>query len=207
MPANYDNAAWFYDRLSRLVYGRQLTEAHRFLIPYIPAGAHVLIVGGGTGYVLDEITRQHPSRLIITYVEISARMTALARKRHWGDNKVTFINCAIEAVDLDQYEVIFTPFLFDNFRQAEFKALFDHLHCHLLPGGRWLNADFQLTGRWWQPVLLKTMFLFFKLLGCVEVSQLPDIDQEFHDHHYQSIARQTFFGGFISSVIYQHKAG
>jgi ubiquinone/menaquinone biosynthesis C-methylase UbiE len=202
MPSNYDNAAWFYDRLSRLVYGRSLVMAHRFLVSYIPAGSSVLIAGGGTGYVLDEITRHHPSGLTITYVEVSAKMMALSQKRNTGGNQVLFVNQAIEYAGLDQYNVIFTPFLFDNFSQPQFEAVFRQLHSHLLPGGLWLNADFQLTGKWWQGLLLQAMFRFFKLLGCVDVNRLPDIKGGFSKYNYQPKVSKTFFGQFIRSSVY-----
>jgi hypothetical protein len=52
MPANYNNSAWFYDRLSRMVYGRALINAQVYLLQYVPAGASVLIAGGGTGWIL-----------------------------------------------------------------------------------------------------------------------------------------------------------
>ena len=37
MAANYDNSAWFYDRLSRVVYGRALIRSQVYLLRYIPA--------------------------------------------------------------------------------------------------------------------------------------------------------------------------
>ncbi|HEY2583916.1 MAG TPA: methyltransferase domain-containing protein, partial [Mucilaginibacter sp.] len=100
MAANYNNSAWFYDKLSGMVYGRALINAQVYLLQYIPEGAHVLIVGGGTGWILEEITKIHPSGLQITYVEIAADMIALSKKRNTGNNKVVFINEAIENVSL-----------------------------------------------------------------------------------------------------------
>jgi hypothetical protein len=39
MPANYDNSASFYDRLSRLVFGKALVNAQAWLLPQIPKTA------------------------------------------------------------------------------------------------------------------------------------------------------------------------
>ena len=72
MAANYDNSAWFYDRLSRLIYGKALVRSQVYLLRYIPAGSIILIAGGGTGWILEEISKLHPSGLKITYVEISS---------------------------------------------------------------------------------------------------------------------------------------
>ncbi|MBS1526144.1 MAG: methyltransferase domain-containing protein, partial [Bacteroidetes bacterium] len=111
MAANYNNSAWFYDRLSRLVYGKALIRSQVYLLPFIPAHSKVLIAGGGTGWILEEITKIHPSGLEITYVEIAANMMKLSRKRNAGDNQVTFINDAVENISLEHdYDVVITPF-------------------------------------------------------------------------------------------------
>ncbi len=203
MAANYDNAARFYDWLSRLVYGSRLIEAQQFLISYIQAGSRILIAGGGTGRILDDIVKLHPAGLVITYVEISANMMRLSKQRNTGSNRLNFINDAVENLpDGDLYDVILTPFLLDNFAQDTLQTVFASLHHRLKPGGLWLNADFQLTGSWWQALLLKAMFIFFRLLGCVQVTRLPAIDAEFKKYLYQAAAQKTSFKGFIKSSVY-----
>ncbi len=52
MAANYNNSAWFYDSLAGLVYGKALVKAQVYLLQYIPADSNILIVGGGTGWIL-----------------------------------------------------------------------------------------------------------------------------------------------------------
>ena len=204
MAANYDNSAWFYDRLSRLIYGRAIINSQLYLLNYIPAGASVLIAGGGTGWILDEITKRHSSGLNITYVEISAKMMALSRKRNTGGNRITYINDAVENIHNDRlYDVIITPFLFDNFTGDTLQTVFGHIHRQLKPNGLWLNNDFQLTGKWWQQVLLKSMFLFFRLICGIEADGLPAIKQQFDLEGYKLIDNKTFFGEFILAQVYQ----
>lgn len=203
MPANYDNAAWFYDRLSRLIYGSNLLKAQRFLLKYIPNSSRILIAGGGTGSILDEITCLYPSGLHITYVETSAKMIALSRKRNLGLNKIEFIAIPAENFIAQQpFDVVITPFLFDNFTEAGFQQLFIHLQGQLKSGGLWLNADFQLTGKWWQSVLLGIMYRFFHLLDCVNVSRLPAIDAQFFNNHYSILDQKTFSREFVKSTVY-----
>lgn len=201
MASNYDNSAWFYDRLSRVVYGDALVKAQIYLLQYIPPNSSVLLAGGGTGWILEELTRKYSSGLQITYVEISSNMMALSKKRNWGQNQVTFINAPVEAVAIHQkFDVVFTPFLFDNFKEDTLQKVFSHLHQLLKPQGIWLNTDFQLTGKWWQNVLLRSMFLFFRALCNIETSALPDINKRFKDKHYDVVAERTFFGDFILSM-------
>jgi len=204
MPSNYDNSASFYDRLSRMVYGKALITSQVYLLQFIPANSSVLIAGGGTGWILEEIAKIHPSGLSITYVEISAKMTALAQQRNYGANKVTFINKPIEEVgDATIYDVVITPFLFDNFTEETLDGIFVHLHQRLKREGIWLCTDFQLTGKLWQGVLLKSMYYFFRILCGIETTSMPDIESRFVKYSYKKIVAKTFFGEFIISTEYQ----
>jgi ubiquinone/menaquinone biosynthesis C-methylase UbiE len=204
MAANYNNSAWFYDRLSRLVYGNALINAQVYLLQYIPAGSNILIIGGGTGWILEEITKIHPTGLNITYVEVALAMMDLSQKRQTGSNKVIFINDAVENIMLQpDFDVVITPFLFDNFKEQTLQKVFEHIHQSLKPKGIWLNADFQLTGKWWQQLLLKSMFLFFRILCGIEASSLPDIDSQYKKHHYQAAAKKNFYGDFIVAEVYE----
>jgi ubiquinone/menaquinone biosynthesis C-methylase UbiE len=206
MAANYDNSAWFYDRLSRLVYGNALVKAQVYLLNFVPAGSKILIAGGGTGWILDELSKIHRAGLTITYVEISANMLALSQKRNTGQNEISFINNPVENVKLPaDFDVVITPFLFDNFVDETVDSVFNHLHQLLKPGGLWLNSDFQLTGRWWQNVLLKSMFVFFRLLCGIEASKLPAIEKYFDTAGYSVTNDKTFFGDFITAKVYRKK--
>ena len=200
---NYDNAASFYDKLSRLVFGDRLIKAQVYLLRHIPPNAKVLIVGGGTGWILDELTRLHPSGLDITYVEISANMMALSQKRNAGDNHVTFINQPIQQVALhDNFDITITPFLLDNFTDESLPSVFEPIHQCLKSTGFWLYTDFQLTGKLWQGIMLKSMLLFFKILCGVESWRLPDAKGMFVKHGYSVVDEKSFFGEFVVSRVY-----
>jgi ubiquinone/menaquinone biosynthesis C-methylase UbiE len=203
MAANYNNSAWFYDPLSRLVYGRALINAQVYLLQFIPPKSSILIVGGGTGWILEEITRIYPSGLQITYVEVAEKMMALSQKRNTGNNRLTFINDAIEnVIGLTDFDVIITPFLFDNFTPQTQQKVFEHLNCLIKKDGLWLNTDFQLTGKWWQAILLKSMILFFKVWCRIESNKVNDIEPYFIKTGYKAIAGKTFFGDFVTSRAY-----
>jgi len=203
MASNYNNAAWFYDGLAKLVYGKALIKAQVYLLQFIRPNANILIVGGGTGWILEKLTSIYPAGLSITYVEISEKMTALSRKRNAGNNRVAFINNSIENIDLPaDFDVVITPFLFDNFTEETLQTVFYRISSLLKGDGFWLNTDFQLTGKWWQSLLLKSMFLFFKIWCNIEASRLPEIDRTFEQTGYKAIAEKTFLGDFIVSRVY-----
>jgi ubiquinone/menaquinone biosynthesis C-methylase UbiE len=204
MPANFNNSAWFYDRLSRMVYGDALIKAQVFLLQFIPAGSKILIVGGGTGWILEKIIHIHPRGLQITYIEVAPAMMALSEKRDAGLNTVIFITAAAEHVALPvDFDVLITPFLFDNFTESTLQIVFNHLDQALKAGGTWLNCDFQLTGKWWQKLLLKAMFMFFRLICGIEASRLPAIQTAFARAGYPPIQQKDFFGGFVRSQVFK----
>jgi ubiquinone/menaquinone biosynthesis C-methylase UbiE len=204
VAANFDNSAWFYDQLARLVYGRAMVNAQVYLLRHIPENSKVLIVGGGTGWILEEIIRIYPSGLDITYVEVSPNMMALSENRNIAGNTVVFINDAIEHVKLhNDFDIVLTPFLLDNFTEKNLDKIFDSIHSKLNENGLWLNTSFQLTGKWWQSVLLKTMFVFFKVICGIEASKLPDVYKHFEDNGYTLIEQKGFFGDFMAAKVYR----
>jgi ubiquinone/menaquinone biosynthesis C-methylase UbiE len=205
MQGNYDPVAGFYDALSGAVFANRIFHAQLFLLHAIPPEARVLIVGGGTGWILEEIARRQGAGLSITYVEISAGMLALSKRRYAGTNAVDFIHGPIQEIQLENfYDIIITPFLFDNFSDETLKWVFDKLDHHLHKGGYWLFSDFQLQkNKLSQKLLIKIMYLFFRITCKVEASRLPDAGRLFYQYGYTNISQKTFFKGFICSVIYQ----
>ncbi len=204
LKRNYDSIAWFYDRLSRLVYGQTLVKAQQFLVKDIPTDSRVLIVGGGTGWVLEEIAKIHSTGLTITYIDASPKMIAIARKRNLGDNSITFIAATIEAIDTTEvYDVVLTPFLFDNFTESGMRKVFVQLDKNLAPQGRWLFCDFQKTDIFWQKLLLKVMYFFFSVSCGIEASALPGTEICFSEHEYKIRTQKMFLDGFVASTIFE----
>lgn len=197
---NYDRVASLYDRLSRLVFHRSQVDAQVSLLPYIPAGSQVLIVGGGTGWILEQLP---PQGLQVTYVEISANMIALSKKRNLHQNNVVFIHLPIESfVAEHDFDVILTPFLFDNFAPERAVPVFNQLHHLLRKNGLWLFTDFEKS-RWWHQLLLRTMYTFFRLVAAVEAKSLYDMATCFRDAHYEQVHKAAYYLGFIQSIAYR----
>jgi ubiquinone/menaquinone biosynthesis C-methylase UbiE len=207
MRNNYDNIAKYYDFLSRLVFRTTQRDAQTALLPFIEKNSTVLIAGGGTGWILEEMAKTCPAGLHIYYVEISANMIALAKERKYQQHEVTFINIAVEDFGgqlSNTFDVIMTPFLFDNFSKERTRPVFIHLHNMLRPGGKWLFTDFhyQQVAPLWQRVLLRSMYVFFRILCRLEADALADIEPLFRDHHYTALYEAFYFRKFIRSAVY-----
>ncbi|WP_412466207.1 class I SAM-dependent methyltransferase [Pedobacter sp. KLB.chiD] len=207
MNNNYDKIANHYDTLSRLVFFKSQVNAQVNQLPYIPKDSSILIAGGGTGWILEEISRIHPDRLKIVYVEISAKMLALSQKRDYKNNQVEFLNMGIEDFNTDVlFDVVLTPFLFDNFAEERAAKVFQQLNGCLKRDGLWFIVDFSLNkvnGNWWKWLLLKSMYCFFKLLGIVEANQLVNMNPYFLHTGYQIVEQRFYYRSFIKAVIYR----
>jgi len=207
MQNNYDRIARYYDSLSRMIFFSAQVNAQVEQLRFIPANSRILIAGGGTGWILEEIANVHPSGLHITYIEISEKMLALSRKRDVKANKVAYLHASAEEAQLQgSYDVIMTAFLFDNFEKEKVKEVFGKFDGLLKDAGLWLFADFYYekgSGKSWKWYLLKTMYLFFKQISDVEASMLIDTAQFFKQHHYKILKTNFYYSGFIKAIIYQ----
>ncbi len=201
---NYDPIAKYYDPLSRMVFGKAQVKAQTSLLSAIPGQATVLIVGGGTGWILESIAAIHPTGLNITYWDSSVKMIELARKRNTGSNEITFmVRDVADAISDKQYDVLITPFLFDNFTESTTESIFNLLQNCLNPDGLWLYCDFRITGIIWQRILLKLMYTFFRRCCRIDASQMPDVKKHFHTASFGIISAEYFMNGFIESIVYK----
>lgn len=204
---NYDRIAGAYDFLSRLVFFNTQVNAQIEQLSYIPAGSSILIVGGGTGWILEEIAKIHPAGLKITYVEISENMIEIAKRRSCGTNQITFVLSDIESYHYPQdFDVIHTAFLFDNFEESRaisvFQLLAKHLKCH----GFWLYSDFRIEpgkSADWKRLMLRMMYLFFSIIAHVEARKLPAMEGLFARNGFTVRTRKAYYKGFIESIIFQ----
>ncbi|TCD27237.1 class I SAM-dependent methyltransferase [Pedobacter psychrodurus] len=207
MNNNYDKIANHYDALSRLVFFKSQVNAQINQLRYIQENSHVLIVGGGTGWILEELAKIYAAGLKIVYVEISAKMIALSQKRNYKNNQVEFVNLGIEDFKTDLlFDVILTPFLFDNFAEQRAAKVFGQLNEYLKTDGLWFLVDFSLhkkNGRWWKSLLLSSMYSFFKLLGIVEADKLIDMASYFLKANYLTVEERLYYGGFIKATIFK----
>ncbi|PVD54169.1 methyltransferase type 12 [Terrimonas sp.] len=200
---NYDKIAFCYDRLSRLVFGSSIRQSQICLLPFISPGNRILIVGGGSGWILEEISKLYTSGLHIVYIEVSAKMLKLAKEKNIAENKVEFLNCYIEEYHTaSAFDIIITAFLFDNFTKKTATENFDKLNALLSNKGKWLFTDFYITPRssFYQRMLLNLMYYFFKRAGNVEADKLIDIDFFFLKYHYKEVLCKYYYDRFIKAA-------
>lgn len=205
MTNNYNAVARFYDFLSYLIFKHAIIDAQVFLLKQIPAASNVLIIGGGTGRLLEALAKMQPENINITYVEKSAKMIDLSKKRNYKKLTVEFINKAAEDfITNKKFDIVFTAFFFDNFQTDKIEFIFSKLNQSLKPDGLWLYADFidNKHNKLWQKLLLKTMYIFFKLTCNIDTTKLIQMDS-FFEPYYTKTAEVLFYKNFIRSAIYR----
>ncbi|WP_221390552.1 bifunctional 2-polyprenyl-6-hydroxyphenol methylase/3-demethylubiquinol 3-O-methyltransferase UbiG [Dyadobacter sp. NIV53] len=205
MINNYDPIAANYDFLSRLIFRQNLILSQTCLLQHIPPNCNILIVGGGTGWILEETAKIHSSGLSITYVEISEKMIGLAKKRDLKQNEAYFINIAIEDfITPNQFDIVLTTYLFDNFNEKKAILVFQKLASLLKEKGKWLFADFHIDkeSKNWQKLLLKLMFRFFRIICDIEARELIPMDSKFTENGFREIYSYSRFYNFLKSSVY-----
>ncbi|HET6252869.1 MAG TPA: methyltransferase [Puia sp.] len=207
MGNNYDSIAKYYDRIHHLVFGQSEINAQVDLLGYVRPGDRLLIVGGGTGWILEKIAAIFPSGLEITYIESSARMMELTKTRKWGQSRVELVNSGVEEWKARmEYDCILTGFFFDNFKESHAVEIVKRLTPCLKTGGYWLDADFfypKKRGKLWQAILLYSMYWSARLICGVEAKRLPDMDRIFGEEGYGVLYTTFHYQRFIRSVVYR----
>lgn len=198
---SYDRLAKHYDFLSRLVFFKSQIRAQTEQLSFIKDSKRLLIVGGGTGWILKDLsafTLKH-----ITFIETSEKMIALAKKVS-THHAVEFVQQDMERYDENaKFDAVLTPFLFDNFNDFKAEAVFQQIAKMLTPSALWLYTDFKLEGKWWQTVLLKSMHWFFRVLKVVKTNSLPAMTHSFDAQGFELMHYKNYYGGFIEARVYR----
>ncbi|MBC6607289.1 class I SAM-dependent methyltransferase [Hymenobacter sp. BT188] len=201
--------AAFYDPLARLVFGSALQRAQQAALAYLPPSTpSVLIVGGGTGWVLLETLKLRP-RARILYLEASAVMLrksqALLQRQAPAHVAQVEFKLGTEA-DLPpgaQFDALITFFLLDLFILPDLRLLLPRLKAVCKPGATWLVADFCPTEVWWQRGLLTVMYAFFRLMANIKARRLPPWPEELARLGLSRVYSERFFKGMIEAAVFK----
>lgn len=214
--SNFDNVSFYYDLLKIIVFGNKIDDAQKYFLSQVPSGASVLIIGGGTGKLLMDVLNSTCSGRI-TYLEISEKMLAAA-KRRWERYAIKSISRRVE-IDFrlgsveglnpaDEFDVVFTPFVLDVIEAANLLDFMKRIDAALRSDGLWFFSDFgrgEASGlsNIMQRILMKGMLFFFRITIGLRVKQLHDFDACFSMLGYKAIQSKLFDKGFIQSKVFQ----
>ncbi|WP_161599424.1 class I SAM-dependent methyltransferase [Hymenobacter nivis] len=209
LSGNFDRIAWCYDALAGLVFGGSLRAAQRAALAGLPAGApRVLILGGGTGWVLGEVLRRRPGAAVL-YLEASGPMLAraagrLRREQPGAAGQVEFrLGTEAALAPEERFDALVTFFVLDCFAPAALGPALARLAAARRPAAPWLLADFSRPRRGWQRALLGTMYRFFGAVAALRAQRLPDLHGALAGLGLRPGPPAYFFGGAVEGTVFQ----
>lgn len=212
--SGFHYTAPFYDRLAKFVYGNSLQQAQLALLPFLPRQGRLLVIGGGSGWILEQVL-QTEKQLDILYLDAAPAMLERARAKYTKFSHPH--NCTVkfrlgneqQLQPQEQFDVILTPFLLDLFPPQRLQQLMQKLHTALVPDGLWLLADFwpaQQPPPLWQKVLVWGMYMFFGAISGVEARQLPDYGAHFSSFGLSEKYSSSFYGGMVQAKAFANRS-
>ncbi len=188
----------FYTFLSRLIFGKNLDAAQLFYLDQIKPDDHILILGGGSGSLLQSLLTRNP-KLRIDYIDISSNMLELAKQKAQHTSTINFILGTERNIPKSTYSVVITNFYLDMFTDNSLNRIINTIKVSLSKNATWLAVDF-VSEKWWQKVLLWIMYRFFKIVTGIEARQLPNWTSSLLDEGLVEISNKRFFRGFIKAA-------
>jgi len=178
LKPDYNHIAWIYDWLAKIVFDGKQEQAKQEFLTKIPDKAKILVVGGGTGKIIDYL-RDLNKQLEVDFVEQSANMLFHARKRTISHLEINFHQQSILDLGTTDYDVVLTNFFFGQFSQAQALLILQHLKTKLRPEGILIFSDFINTIHLWDKVITRIMFGFFQLTARIRTNTFPSYNHMF----------------------------
>lgn len=198
----FDRVAGVYDRLAKLVFGRSIVASQQFFLRKIPPHAKVLILGGGTGWILNEIAKMNVL-CEVWYIDASSKMIAQATKKNANAIRVHFIHGTEDDIPPEiPFDILITNFYLDLFSERKLHVVINKITFSLTRDARWIVTDF-LNRKRWQRLLLMVMYSFFNVVARLENGQLPDWNFAIQRGGFKKIDSRLFYRGFIESAIFK----
>lgn len=194
----FDRLAPFYDKLTRFVFGKSMIEAQTVFFDRVQSKDRVLILGGGTGWILVELLKQRPD-CEVWYVDSSMRMIAMAKEKCGIHANVHFIVGTEQQLPVIKFDLVIMNFFLDLFTEDHIVPLLKRVRLVTKPRGLWVVTDFEDEGKWWQKSLLKVMIWFFRWMCNIEARRLPALPIILQRESAKSCETRSFFHGFIKA--------
>tara|TARA_B100000809_G_scaffold232978_1_gene249336 strand:- start:994 stop:1614 length:621 start_codon:yes stop_codon:yes gene_type:complete len=201
---SFDRVSSVYDVLSKLVYGNSIRDAQVYFLDQIKSGSKVLVLGGGTGWLLDELAKVNLN-IEVEYVEASNKM--LEKSRKYGSlpfSKLNYILGTEISVEGNSYDFIITPFVLDVFPQTQMLKMVSRVKDLLKVKGSWLCVDFNSHDRSIKAKLLSfVMIQFFRLLSGLQTKTVLDYFGAIRETKMKEVKSAFFYGQFIKASLYK----
>lgn len=197
----FDFVARHYDRLAKLVFGKAIVNSQLQYLSQIPKSGKILVLGGGTGWWLNNPALQNKN-LEIWFVEASKEMIKRAQQNVAAGLSIHFIHGTSLNLNLTaHFDAVVTFFFLDVFEQNNLKNEIQKIIALAKPGALWLVTDF-VHKSWWHGFLLSLMYRFFGIVSSLSTRTLPDWQGELQRNGIAEKDTAYFYRGFIKASLY-----
>jgi len=194
----FDLLAPVYDALARAIIGKGIVQSQKYFLNKVPAEGNVLILGGGTGWLLPLLTKGRP-HLQIDYIELSEKML---RKARTHEGKIQFIQGTQQDIPAKKYDLIITNFYLDLFPDSKLEDIVLKIKASMADRAQWIATDFVNTKPSYR-IMLWMMYRFFRLVAGIEAKQLPAWTAILDKAGAQVESEKLFSNGFIKTVLFR----
>ena len=199
---DFDRIAFAYDRLTKLVFGRSIIDSQKFFLNRIPERSTILILGGGTGWILTELFKIR-NDVTVCYIEASEKMIMIAKEKSANDDRVQFIHgTEIDIPSDHKFDCVITNFYLDLFTNESLHVASSKIKKSLSPKAQWIATDF-LENQWWQKLMLQAMYFFFRLTCNIGSRKLPQWNKAIQVAGGLEVDSKKFYREFIQASIFQ----
>ncbi|MBI1222674.1 MAG: methyltransferase domain-containing protein [Bacteroidetes bacterium] len=206
---DYNLLAPFYDWLGKAMFFGAIAKSQRRFLHDIPINARILFIGGGTGFLLNDLLESARPECIY-YVEKSSEMIRKSEEActHQDNQKVHFIHGTQDDLpDEFSCNVVLSFFFFDQFEAKELMEIFHLLDKKTSAEAWWLWSDFIPPETWWQRILMNTMLRFFQFTTELSTRRVFHVPEMFVQSGYLIEKEDFFYKGFIRSVVMKKAGG
>ncbi len=194
----FDIVAPVYNLIGRLVFRDLLIESQTFFLDQINRDDQILIIGGGTGKLLDILSKCEK----IDYLEKSKKMIEIAGKRNSANNTVFIHEDFLKFESTLNYRVVICPFVLDCFDEHNLRLVLTKTKDLLVENGVLIVTDFDHNET--NATLSRMMHLFFRIFAQLESQNLKPIHDSILEAGFTVLNEKLFHQNMIFSRVYRN---
>jgi len=207
--SGFDKLAPIYRLMERLLAGDLLQQARTAHVESVRQAGSVLMLGEGTGRLLEHLYQKLPSARFLVLDQSQAMLDQAQQTlqaRFPNPSRVDWLKRDIRTQGIPEgpYDLITTPFFLDCFTRDQLETLIPSIASHSTRDCDWLLTDFQIpvNGRfrqWRAKSIHRIMYVFFQIVTSIKADHLADPDSFLQSTGFKRWKREEFNLGLIRS--------
>lgn len=212
MKRSFDLLARPYRWMEYGTFGQWLQRCRTHFLQDVTGVRDALVLGDGDGRFAARLLQAAP-RAHVVAVDSSAGMLKTLRARcvaQGAGERLATCQANLQqglpqAVCERQYDLVTSHFFLDCLSEADIARLATEIAPLLRPGSAWLISDFHVPSTWLRlpaRLLVRSLYLAFRLLTGLRVQRLPDYAGVLQQHGYVRQWRALMLGGLLITELW-----